>query len=868
MPLSEYFDVVLMLTWSDWKTEPRSNRYHFATRFAQQLPVLFVQPRIESGPRLNTESTEVVNLELVHVSRSLIARKLDADTVDELLALLRQRGFKRPLAWVYNTLDYQMLIESLPNAFYVYHATEDYLTDVGIGASSSHEIGDSIKRTLPFIDILIGVSPNVVKSYQMKAGYTGPIAVVENGCDSKFFLDLLKLNPPVAGGKRTAIFQGGINRRLDFPLLLELVSMLPDWNFQFCGAADGGLPGWRALAKKPNVSYLGHLAPDAFGKLLCEATVGIIPFNQDEYIFNSLPLKAYEYVACGLPVVTVPIAALERDADLFARATTAKDFAVAMEAAARERFNPSQLARRREAAMANCYDARFSMMSATLVNERKAVLAKSKCLNAVMLYDDRSMHISTIHEHISAFKKYSSNNFQFMPAVAHGWSCSDEELSQQINLSIFDVLVVHYSVRVSTPNHLSEPVAKEIERFRGLKILFIQDEYDTPETTRKWMDRLHFDIVYSCIPPKSLELVYPTARYPTTEFLPTLTGYVPENPEIDQFAIPIADRQLLIAYRGRKLPFIYGTLGYEKYRIGLDVKRLANQRGLPVDIEVDDSRRIYGIDWYRFLGSARATLGTESGSNLFDFDGTIKEAIESLLRENPNLTFDQVREAAFNGAEETILMNQISPKIFEAIRLRTALVLFEGSYSSVVAPDLHFIPLKKDYSNIDDVFEKLKDTKYLEEMTARAYADVIGSGRYSYRRFVETIDRDIASRVLHRAAYEHFTSTTLVRGRDGSVRSVLPSEADGFMLSNQILGADFKREQLIESISFPRMPRELAVVPGAVPVPSRSVLRLIVALGTSKSTVSRFLRATFRRMPLAVRSRIIRLVEFLASNAR
>src|SRR6185312_7141409 len=42
--LDDAIDSVVMVTSSDWKTEPRSNRYHFATRFARCVPVFFVQP--------------------------------------------------------------------------------------------------------------------------------------------------------------------------------------------------------------------------------------------------------------------------------------------------------------------------------------------------------------------------------------------------------------------------------------------------------------------------------------------------------------------------------------------------------------------------------------------------------------------------------------------------------------------------------------------------------------------------------------------------------------------------------------------------------------------------------------------------------
>src|SRR5437016_5499446 len=56
--LNQYFDGVVMLTWSDWRTEPRSNRYHYATRFARSLPVLFVQPD-GVGRSCSFEETEV-----------------------------------------------------------------------------------------------------------------------------------------------------------------------------------------------------------------------------------------------------------------------------------------------------------------------------------------------------------------------------------------------------------------------------------------------------------------------------------------------------------------------------------------------------------------------------------------------------------------------------------------------------------------------------------------------------------------------------------------------------------------------------------------------------------------------------------------
>jgi hypothetical protein len=59
------FDAVVMLTWSDWRREPRSNRYHYATRFACRFPVYFVQPDSSDG-LIRAEPIEGHNITLIH----------------------------------------------------------------------------------------------------------------------------------------------------------------------------------------------------------------------------------------------------------------------------------------------------------------------------------------------------------------------------------------------------------------------------------------------------------------------------------------------------------------------------------------------------------------------------------------------------------------------------------------------------------------------------------------------------------------------------------------------------------------------------------------------------------------------------------
>ncbi|MDR1360641.1 MAG: hypothetical protein LBJ82_06650 [Deltaproteobacteria bacterium] len=92
-------------------------------------------------------------------------------------------------------------------------------------------------------------------------------------------------------------------------------------------------------------------------------------------------------------------------------------------------------------------------------------------------------------------------------------------------------------------------------------------------------------------------------------------------------------------------------------------------------------------------------------------------------------------------------MGQISPRAFEAIAMGTGMVLYEGNYSGILIPWEHYIPLKKDWSNIDEVLHHVLDDALLAPITRRAYNDVIVSGKYGYRTLVREIDKAVASHV-------------------------------------------------------------------------------------------------------------------------
>lgn len=369
----------------------------------------------------------------------------------------------------------------------------------------------------------------------------------------------------------------------------------------------------------------------------------------------------------------------------------------------------------------------------------RPALPPKQRLNVLILYDYDSTYVNTIAEHLQSFTYFSRHHI-FYATATHEAVCTAD-------LAYFDAVVIHYSIRLSRQDHLSASYAEAIETFRGLKILFIQDEYDTTEIARAWIEKLGIQLVFTCVPKAYLGRVYPPERFSRVEFVPTLTGYVPISLEHQTIWKPLSERPFLLGYRGRELPYWYGNLGRDKLLIGQKMRRICEARGLPINIEWEENQRLYGDRWYTFLADCQATLGTESGSNVFDFYGEIRENISIAIKENPHITYEEIYDNYLKDHEGQIVMNQISPKFFEAIALKTALVLFEGEYSGIVERDVHYISLKKDFSNVDEVLEKLQDIRFLEKLVDRAYADIVESGVYSYRKFVDRFDDFLARKV-------------------------------------------------------------------------------------------------------------------------
>ncbi len=349
-------DCVVMLTGSDWHREARGNRYHFAMRWAQHLPVFFVSFTGGLAPG-EVEDLGPGKPTLV----GCVYPESVPDSLDPVRRVLAERGMRRPLLWLYHS-SYAAVWEQMWGVpLRVVHATEYVLSPPPWHGFDEHYRQLTVDA-LAQADAVIAVSDTVAASVEPHV--RGVLCTVSNGCDVHTWGDA-----PVRHGRGdepqgrrpVAVYQGGVNVRLDFDLLGALAERMPGWDFQLIGPTGGVDAELDALRRHPNVSVHGELGQPELRDAVAAADVGLIPFVPTEAIAGSLPLKAYEYVAVGLPVVTVPIRALD-DARLFATATTVDEWVDAIERAGAMPRDEETMAMRRTAAAAVDYDAKFEQV--------------------------------------------------------------------------------------------------------------------------------------------------------------------------------------------------------------------------------------------------------------------------------------------------------------------------------------------------------------------------------------------------------------------------------------------------------------------------------------------------------------------------
>lgn len=341
----------------------------------------------------------------------------------------------------------------------------------------------------------------------------------------------------------------------------------------------------------------------------------------------------------------------------------------------------------------------------------------------------------TVDQHLYSLRRYADGCSTYYLNTCVG-------VPRWLSSLSFDVVVFHYllmAMKWSRPGW--ERLLRRCAPLRdvaGYRVAIHQDEYVNTALVGDFLREFSVKTVVTCLPPSEWRKVYPFDRTGVEHFIEVAPGYVDETTLSELQATAPVPRDIDLGYRARRVPFWLGRHGQLK---GAIADRLLALEGSPLRLDVStDPRDVFvGRDWYRFLARCRAVAGCEGGASLLDPDGALRERVDAFVATRPTATFDEVERACFPGLDGNLKLFAASPRHFEAAMTRTAQVLIEGHYQGLLVPDRHYIPLRADFSNLSDVLAQVGDRARCEAVAERAFADLVASGRYTYRRFVETL---------------------------------------------------------------------------------------------------------------------------------
>ena len=226
--------------------------------------------------------------------------------------------------------------------------------------------------------------------------YQRPMILARNATDYDFYHKRCKPNNLLEGIKHPVVgFYGAVADWFDVDLMAEAAQQRPDYTFVLVGGVfDVDVSRLRLM---PNIKMLGQQPYETMPQYLYHFDVCIIPFKINE-ITNAIdPVKLYEYLSGGKPVVSVMLSELEQYRDYLYLAQGAVDFVAKIDLALSE--NNGKLTERRKdlarqhtwsecyKSITSAYKEIVSMASIIIVTYNNFVLTKL-CLESVFRNTD------------------------------------------------------------------------------------------------------------------------------------------------------------------------------------------------------------------------------------------------------------------------------------------------------------------------------------------------------------------------------------------------------------------------------------------------------------------------------------------------
>lgn len=239
----------------------------------------------------------------------------------------------------------------------VYDCMDEWQGFPGLGRT----VAESEPRLVRECDLLVVTAQRL---YEKWCGRTGPAVLARNAVDFDFYAEHYRPNTLLAGCPGPVVgYYGAIAGWFDVKLMAHAARSRPDYTFALIGGVfDTDVSELRSL---PNVRLLGQQPYELMPQYLYHFDACIIPFVVNAVTDATDPVKMYEYLSAGKPVVSVALAELEPFGDYLYLARGPEEFVAQLDRAVAEN-DPEAAALRRDFAARNTWAERYGAITSAL----------------------------------------------------------------------------------------------------------------------------------------------------------------------------------------------------------------------------------------------------------------------------------------------------------------------------------------------------------------------------------------------------------------------------------------------------------------------------------------------------------------------
>lgn len=335
-----------------WYSATKVNTHFVAERLAREVPVLFVESvgSRRPGPHDWRRSLKRLGRTLrplrrvadrlwvfspvpLPLYRGRGARANSRWVGWQVRALLAVRGWRTEVCWVFHPMGLGTARAAHPEGL-IYYCVDDYAANPGVDAVVVRELEGNLARSA---DLTIVTAEPLATRLRSLAR---DVRVLPNVADTELFgrdfagvtHDVLRALDAIPR-PRIGYLGNLATYKIDVDLIRGIAERRPDWSVVLVGPRDYGDTSGRVARERfpSNVHVLDPVPHDVTPAVIDRFDVCLLPGARHDVMKASFPLKFFEYLLRGKPVVSRPLPALELYREWYGSGETPEMFVTAVE---------------------------------------------------------------------------------------------------------------------------------------------------------------------------------------------------------------------------------------------------------------------------------------------------------------------------------------------------------------------------------------------------------------------------------------------------------------------------------------------------------------------------------------------------------